>query len=374
MLKFYSQRAIRSIILKVTFLSTTLKINSNILGIPLRIKSSQANTKTAQKSINTSLTKSISHSSNLSNSANRCGTPKSTTPIEGKSKILTDKRSLQTQFEVKKQKLDLMKKELLTRQKLVAETYQVLIQLKNKLEESGQKNVELEELKISDDYSFTTSTEQKSPEIDEKLLDQMKTSVKHIPSSLLEICRDLLSKRLALLETLENINNSSSTEVDFQQQIETYKMESLELENLLEEKFMEQEKRVEDLIAQWQLLFRCTGDASSVALEVEQLQAKLQHHEQKFASINLEFQHSLQHGEQLEKKNAQATAMLGELREKIKSLEHDLKNEKDLFHNQKEKNVGVDQKLKTMKNRITDLETKCKESDNKFSELQKSHK
>ncbi|XP_031341805.1 COP1-interactive protein 1-like isoform X1 [Photinus pyralis] len=344
--------------------SSPSETTKNTSAIPLRVKSSQVSNKESVKESvkmprEAKKITSTSHLSHLSNST----TPRRTNVSRGN--VKTGRNStLIHQFEDKKRQLHVLQNELTSKRSLVSELYTILVELKKKLEESGVTNVELDDLK-PDIHPAS---------VEPRLIETMTDAINEIPSSLGDICRNLMNKRLLVLTTLEQFTKHRITVEEAQRFLKTYKEDTTVLEKMVSDQSKEQQNRATSLVEKWALLVSNSGDAVNILNDVDELKAKLKAQEQKLNLLKRERDQALKSSETYEKKTSQVEATVEDLNGKLKHLEQALASEKQCAQSHKEKYSSFEQQKKTMKTQIQELERKCKESETKQSELQKTCK
>ncbi|KAK5644522.1 hypothetical protein RI129_005822 [Pyrocoelia pectoralis] len=333
------------------------------LAIPLRIQSSQVSNKESCKGsikmprdVN-NLT-SVSQLSNLSGSTS----PQRTNAAKGSTRV--NKTTLISQFENKKKQLRKLEDELILKKSLVTDSYNILVELKKRLEESGVTNIELNELKLE---VLPTNCEP-------NLVETMTDVINNIPSTLVETCKSVMNKRVLLLNTLDNFSKNKLPQEELQKSVKTYKEDTVTIEKLVNDQFKEQQDRVKDLVEKWVLLVKNSGDTANILNQVDELKEKLKEEEEKLASTTNTLRQALQDCEMYEKKCNQADANDSRLREKLEQLEQELKTQKDSTLSQRDKSSNFEQQKKLLKMQIQELERKCKESETKQNELQKNYK
>lgn len=167
-------------------------------------------------------------------------------------------QSLEAQFKFKKRRLELMTKELTSKQKPIRDLYQVLVDIKNKLEEAGIV-VELNDLPglASKNADFAGGESCKN-KIDPRQLENLKSSIKRIPMGMLEFGRELIHKRCAILHLLGH-----DPEL-VKEHMSVYERESDEIENHLQHLFQEQEQKISDLVS----FVQNVAESSNLTLQI----------------------------------------------------------------------------------------------------------
>lgn len=199
----------------------------------------------------------------------------------------TAKQSLEIQFKTKKKRLDMLKKELVGKQKPILELYQALVELKKKLEQTGT-HTHLEELKFIDceykeEADANAGGEAKS---DSQALEALRVLVEKLVSPVLSYCKDVIVKRADILETLETNPDVAKA------RISSLKMEGEEMEKNLEEMRNEQEKNVMSVVNYFQKALECSNTTLEVPSqfrdedEIEQLKQLLQDKERQLFEAN----------------------------------------------------------------------------------------
>ncbi|KAF2880912.1 hypothetical protein ILUMI_25261 [Ignelater luminosus] len=370
---------------------TTCKASSS--GIPLRIKQQQNSPRPNVVNTPRKASPRVSSKSNVTsirsneNSAVKLESPKIISPAA--------RRNLEMQYQLKKKRMDQLKKEITDRHKLLTDSYQALIQLNKKLEEAG-KSYPLDELKpnitvVSIEESKSDNEPAPPPppqsasamemsgggedvqkaKIDPNTVHNMKETIKQIPITLLDMCRNLISKRLAVVNILDKVSTNSIEQDELQQNIQDIKEENASLEKTLDDIFDEQEKNVMDLVEKWQSLLMNSGDYSSFMENIENMKETIEQKEQQILKQTAET-------EDLRRLKEEAIInsekVVSDLKDKIKSLEHELNVEKSSVQETKDKANLYDQRMKLLKTRIKEMEGKQKETESKCIELQKAHR
>lgn len=222
--------------------------------------------------------------------------PSSSTPSKSGSFIRVSsatKQSLEIQFKTKKKRLDMLKKELIGKQKPVLDLYQTLMELRKKLEQTGTHNIHLDELKFIDcDYKEDTSGggEQK---LNSEAVDALKGLIEKLVSPVVDYCKNVIAKRADILDTLKSNPDAIKTKMD------TLKVESEEIEQNLEEICSEQERNVMYMINYFEKVLKGTNTTLEVPshfadeYELEHLKQQLRENESKLAETG-KLAHDLQ--------------------------------------------------------------------------------
>lgn len=360
------------------------------LGIPLRIKQQQNSPRPNSVATSRKPSPRISSKSNL---ASTRSAENSTVKVESSKNISpAARRNLEMQYQLKKKRMDQLKKEITDRHKLLTDSYQSIIQLNKKLEETG-KSYPLDELKpsitvisIEESKSLAPASLQPSAsvmemsgggedvqkvKIDPNTIHRMKETIKQIPITLLDMCRNLMSKRLAVVNILEKIATNSMETEELQKNIQDIKEENESLEKALDEAFDEQEKNVMDLVEKWQSLLMNSCDYSSFMEDIDNLKETIAQREQQILQQTAETEEIRRLQEET---MFNSEKIINELKEKIKSLEHELNIEKTSVQETKDKANLYDQRMKLLKTRIKEVEGKQKEAESKCIELQKAYR
>lgn len=193
----------------------------------------------------------------------------------------TAKQSLEIQFTTKKKRFDMLKKELVGKQKPILELYQGLLELKRKLEQNGT-HPHLDELKFIDCRLKEEGSEGK---VDLQALEALRSVVQQLGAPLVNYCTHIIDKRANILQTIETNPDS------LRDTLPTLQSENAELERSLGELRKQQEKNVADIVD----CFRKVMEGSNVTLElpraidveeVEDLKAQLREKESKLYEVS----------------------------------------------------------------------------------------
>lgn len=199
----------------------------------------------------------------------------------------TAKQSLEIQFKTKKKRLDMLKRELIGKQKPVLELYQALVELKRKLEQTGT-HPQLEELKFIDcEYKEETDPNAGGEaKIDSEALESLRALVQKLVFPVLSYCKNVIVKRSDILETLETNPDVAKA------RIPSLKIESEEMEKNLEEMRNEQEKNIASVVNFFQKALEYSNTTLELPSkftdegEVEQLKQLLQEKERLLFEAN----------------------------------------------------------------------------------------
>ncbi|KAJ8936875.1 hypothetical protein NQ314_012139 [Rhamnusium bicolor] len=210
----------------------------------------------------------------LSRSINRSSRPSSVTL--NRTSQVTNKHTLEIQFINKKKRLGLLKKDLVEKQKPVLDLYQNLLQIKRRLEELG-KVVQLEEVKLmpyNEIQDSAAEVDGRGENISPEVVVGMQSSIEEIPKTLMEICKNLLSRRAVIVDLLESVTKSEVDVGDLSDKIETLKVEGTQLQNNLDAIISEHEKKINELVINWQALLNDKKSMNTNS-KIEDLEDKL---------------------------------------------------------------------------------------------------
>lgn len=149
-----------------------------------------------------------------------------------------------------------MKKELCEKQKPVLDMYESLITIKKGLEDGG-KNVVLGTIKLIEfnekgkkDRLAGAGEIAKKWSVEPNVLNEMKLTMKQIPMSLMDVCKNIMDKRATIITLLESeqLNDKES----ILKQVDVLKKESCLIQKQVEDTFALQEKHVAQLLDNWQ--------------------------------------------------------------------------------------------------------------------------
>lgn len=290
---------------------------------------------------------------------------------------VANKHTLEVQFINKKKRLVQMSKEMADKQKPIIDLYQNLVLIKSKLEQLG-RHVELEEIKVIPFKGEEKICEEGAGEtVTPDTVAGMKTSIEEIPKTLMEICQNLLSRRAVIVDLLESVAKSEVDVSEMSDKIEALKTEGGELQKSLDAIICEHEKKINELAQNWQQLL----NQKQVEVDnhkIEDLQAKIKDQERlAFESqmmIN-DLQKKLEEKRYSHDKSvSELENVIKELRDKIQKMEQELENERKTTQDQKTRNNSNNHAIKSLRTKVSDLESKVKEAEDKSTELNKKVK
>lgn len=204
------------------------------------------------------------------------------------------KRSLEIQFTSKKRKLELMKRELVEKQKPILDMYESLLTMKKGLEDNGKavvlgtlKLIEFDEKGKREEKENLTGGGEivKKSSVDPNVINEMKLTMKQIPLSLLDVCKSIMDKRAAIISLLETEQfNDKDTML---KQVDLLKKESCIIEKHIEDTFATQEKQVTELLENWQKILSSASSNNDVE---EQLRKEIAKQEKTLTEITADLQ------------------------------------------------------------------------------------
>ncbi|XP_050307941.1 cingulin-like protein 1 isoform X2 [Anthonomus grandis grandis] len=287
-----------------------------------------------------------------------------------------NKHTLEIQFLNKNKRYVQMKKDLQEKQKPIIELYQNLVQIKKRLEEFG-KNVKVDEVKL-----ITFDEMNKKPqnnlgggeEISMEVVNGMKSSIEEIPKTLMDICKNLLSRRALIVELLESVTKSEVDVTQVSDKIESLKCEGLQLQQSLDGVIREHEAKITNLVQNWQKLLN-DKKALNTDSKIEELELKLKEEEQlreNSVTVIQDLQRKMEEKKfSYDRSLAELNGVLHTLREQVKKLEQDLEIERKTTGDFKNRNSTHAQNLKTLRTRVTELESDKRDVEHTNAEMQK---
>lgn len=151
-------------------------------------------------------------------------------------------------------------KELTNKQKPIQDLYQTLLDLKKKLDDAGVK-VKLNELNLG-----IKDAEEPKREMDPVEIENLKSVIRKIPSTLLEFSRDLVRKRSTMLQMFHH-----DPEL-VKEHMSVYEREGYELENSIQQLYNDQEQKIADVVA----FLQNVVESSNITLNVPEFNDSLQ--------------------------------------------------------------------------------------------------
>ncbi|CAG9766969.1 unnamed protein product [Ceutorhynchus assimilis] len=290
--------------------------------------------------------------------------------------VSANKHTLEVQFINKNKRLVQLKKELLEKQKPVIEIYQSLTTIKKKLQQMG-KNVKLDEVKLVPYQDLNETPEEQQEQMSMEIIGSMKLSIEEIPKTLMDICKNLLSRRALIVELLESVTKSEVDVGLVSEKITSLKCEGLQLQQSLDMVIKGQEVKICELVENWQKLLK-EKQSSTNDLRIEELENKLKEEQKSKEESEIVIRDL--HNKIDERKTFQDKT-LGELngvvislKEQIKKLDQDLESERKATIEFKGRNSANAQTLKNLRTRVNELERQSSEKDTTNAELQKKIK
>ncbi|XP_076274411.1 uncharacterized protein LOC143205180 isoform X2 [Rhynchophorus ferrugineus] len=288
---------------------------------------------------------------------------------------VANKHTLEIQFINKSKRYIQMKKELIEKQKPVLDLYQNLVQIKKRLEELG-KHVKLDDLKLLplEDFRKQSEGHGGGEQISMDIVVGMKKSIEEIPKTLMDICRNLLSRRALIVELLESVTRSEVDVGEVSDKIESLKNEGQQLQHSLDGIIAEHQDKIDQLVSNWQKLLSEQRSPHEDG-RVEELEHQLKEQER----LTLESTHVIHELQRkmeekrttYDKSVAELNGIIGTLREQIKKLDQDLESERKSSVDFKSRSNANAQNLKNMRAKIVELESDKKNTDMANAELHK---
>lgn len=107
----------------------------------------------------------------------------------------------------------------------------------------------------------------------------MQTSIEEIPKTLMDICKNLLGRRAVIVDLLDSVTKSEVDVGDLSDKIETLKTEGTQLQNNLDAIINEHEKKIRELVVNWQTLLN-DKRSMNTNVKIGDLEEKLKSQEQ----------------------------------------------------------------------------------------------
>jgi uncharacterized coiled-coil DUF342 family protein len=271
-----------------------------------------------------------------------------------------NKNTLEVQFMNNKKRLLQLHSELVDKQRPLLEMHKSLLRTKKQLEELGKKVV-LEELKIvslkTDDLRNQLDGAGENPAAETAM--NLKNSIEKALEACVKVCKKCIVKRDIVVRMLESASKSAMEPSEIEAEVEDLKKEKEELEQSVETIMNENEKKIEDLINNWQKSMKMRNLSEEVTLKITDLEDTIKQQQKTIQDCEDNI-HNLTR--KLDEKKSTYEKTISELQEKTTKLEEDLK---------KEKKVGNENLMKsrTMRSKVTDLETKAKEAEEKSTDM-----
>ncbi|XP_066154552.1 putative leucine-rich repeat-containing protein DDB_G0290503 isoform X2 [Euwallacea fornicatus] len=289
-----------------------------------------------------------------------------------------NKHTLEIQFINKNKRYLQMKKELMEKQKSVLDLYQNLVQIKKNLDELG-RNVQLDEVKL------VSSIAPKAPsphsvmgvgeQISMEVVNKMKSSIEEIPQTLMNTCKNLLSRRALIVELLESVTKSDINVNQVSDKIKFLKCEGEQLQQSFEVVIQQHESKISELLVNWQKLLaekRYEGNDS----QIEEMRNQIKEEERLREESNTIIQDLQRKAENQklshDKTIAELNGVLQALKEQVTKLEQELENERKINGDIKSNNISNIQNLRLMTTKINDLENDKKEMQSSNAELHRT--
>ncbi|CAG9769631.1 unnamed protein product [Ceutorhynchus assimilis] len=265
------------------------------------------------------------------------------------------KHTLEVQF-INKNKMFLqMKRELKEKQMPVVELHKTLMKIKTKLEQFG-KFVTLENI-------------ENVKSLPQEVTQHMRNYLEQIPKTTRDVCKSLLSSRDQMVEILEKLANSEFNLSDVSTKLETLKNEGQTLESSLEAVIAGQQGNINELVGKWESL--------SSSKHSEELEFQGQEHEKLMQESNNVINNLQRKMNErrvaYDKSQAELNGNMHSLRTQLRQLENDLQNERNDTKQIKSKHTADTKMIRTMKEKIIELENNKVISDAATADLQWKH-
>ncbi|XP_022902540.2 putative leucine-rich repeat-containing protein DDB_G0290503 isoform X1 [Onthophagus taurus] len=295
------------------------------------------------------------------------------------------------QFLAKKKRLELLKKDLESKQKPILDLYNGLIELKKKIESNGVV-VPLETVKLIDfggvlspprpptpppppppeENSFGTMelTDEQiaiAAERNSEYLRILEEELDPVPITFSELGKYLMSTREKLIDQLTKVKNG---EIDKEElNLESFEHETKQLNGLINDAIERQEIRVKRILTDAQNL---TENNNLVAANqiIKHLDAKLKETNESLVEVSEELERTQQQLDDVRIGSLQELAEENDsLKEKIKCLEAELQNKKKKINDHTQASKNYDQKVDNLNKQIQDLDKGKKEAENKINDM-----
>jgi uncharacterized coiled-coil DUF342 family protein len=184
-----------------------------------------------------------------------------------------NKNTLEVQFMNNKKRLLQLHSELVDKQRPLLEMHKSLLRTKKQLEELGKKVV-LEELKIvslkTDDLRNQLDGAGENPAAETAM--NLKNSIEKALEACVKVCKKCIVKRDIVVRMLESASKSAMEPSEIEAEVEDLKKEKEELEQSVETIMNENEKKIEDLINNWQKSMKMRNLSEEVTLKITDLE------------------------------------------------------------------------------------------------------
>ncbi|KAL1513111.1 hypothetical protein ABEB36_002573 [Hypothenemus hampei] len=272
---------------------------------------------------------------------------------------VNDKHTLEVQF-INKNKVYLqLKNEIMGKQKVLLDNYLKLKEIKQKLEHYG-KVMNLDEIKLvryKDINGTIFTSEGGGEQIPQNVLMEMKRSIEEIPNTLVEVCKNLLSRRAAIVDLLENVIKSDIDISEVANRMESLKTEGIQLKQSLDAVIKEHQVKISDLITKWQELLSMQQSNK----EVFDLKKNLKDQQRLTQETKTEL---TELKKTMEDKKSVYDKSMAELKGTIKTLGDQITVLQQQINEEKKKNYEISTKVykKGEANKLTELKLKEMES------------
>ncbi|XP_044255406.1 intracellular protein transport protein USO1-like [Tribolium madens] len=314
--------------------ATKKKSNS---GIPLRLKSG---------------------SNTMNKPAAKTGTYRHSQPMGP----IINKNTLEVQFMNNKKRLLQLHTELVEKQRPLLEMHKSLLRTKKQLEELGKKVV-LEDIKIvslkTDDVNPKNQLDGAGENPAAETAMNLKSSIENALETCVKVCKKCFVKRDQVVKMLESASKSAIEPSELEAEVEELKKERDDMEQTVESAIKENEKKIDELINNWQKAVKMGSMNEQLSNKIAELEDTIRQQQKAIqdAEDNL---HSL--NRKFEDKKATYEKTISELHDKNNKLEEEMKKEK------KSANDNL-MKSRSMRSKVAELESRTKEAEEKHNEV-----
>ncbi|EFA02559.2 uncharacterized protein LOC660410 isoform X1 [Tribolium castaneum] len=273
-----------------------------------------------------------------------------------------NKNTLEVQFMNNKKRLLQLHAELVEKQRPLLDMHKSLLRTKKQLEELGKKVV-LEDLKImtlkTDDVNLKNQLDGAGENPAAETAMNLKSSIENALDTCVKVCKKCFVKRDQVVKMLESASKSAIEPSELEAEVEELKKERDDMEETIESAIKENEKKIDELINNWQKAVKMGSMNEQLSNKITELEDTIKQQQKAIqdAEDNL---HSL--NRKFEDKKATYEKTIAEMQEKNNKLEEDLKKEK------KNANDNL-MKSRTMRSKVAELESRTKEAEERNNEV-----
>lgn len=185
-----------------------------------------------------------------------------------------NKNTLEVQFLNNKKRLLKLHADLVEKQRPLLDMHKSLMRTKKQLEELGKKVV-LEEIKIvslkTDDVKNQMDGAGENPAAEETAMN-LKSSIENVLDTCVKACKKCFVKRDQVVKMLESASKSTIEPEELEAEVEVFKKERDELEQTIEGAIKENEKKIEQLINNWQKAVKMGGMTEQLTNKIAELE------------------------------------------------------------------------------------------------------